>query len=163
MYKKINKFGGVILPFIIFISVLLISSGVNGREVISNLPIDNEYRLKFVDSSDYELGLSSISKVVLPVEVLGAEEVGEFIKLTSYENAVVYAPISCVVIKNNGDELVLKAGKITCNIKEIICGTKAGESLNCGDVVGTLKGNYLLIKVFWGDRKLSLQEIEAMI
>lgn len=163
MYKWVIKFGGTIVSVSLFISMFLVSGRFKGKEFFSNLPIENEYRLKFVDSVDYELGLSATIKIIYPVDILKLEEINGLIKIYSLESSIVYAPIDCNVVSNNPNEIVLKYNKLKCSISNIISGVKSGTNLSCGDVIGSLKSDYLLLKVFWGDRQLTLKEIEVMI
>ena len=97
MITWINKFGGVL-----FFSICMFSSFLHlliegGFASLSKLPLDNEYRLKFVDSVQYEIGLSEIIKIIYPVEILSYRENSGVIEVKTYENSVVYSPIDCVI------------------------------------------------------------------
>lgn len=167
MIKYTTKLGSIVLPLVVLLSVMLSSvPKVDVYENLNGFYLDNEYKLKFVDSVDYELGLSDASKIIMPVTILKAEldSLG-WIKLTTYENSVVYTPIETMVVGvDSVNKIVkLKTSKITIELKNLICGQKEGVKLFCGDVIGSVQGNVLLVKVFWGDKLLSLEELEAII
>lgn len=162
MNKIINKHGGVILVFLMLFSMFVIPIK-NELEKEINLPIENEYRLKFVDSVDYELGLTESIKIIYPVEILDFCEKDGYINIKTYENSIVYAPFDCFVVYASQNEVEIKLNKITCKIKNLICGVGEGTKISCGDIIGTVSNDLLLVQVFWGNRQLGLSEIEAMI
>ena len=100
-----------------------------------------------------------------PIEILSVTEDSGSIVLTTYENAVVFAPVDCVVnsANKNNYELELRSGKLTVVISGIISGVVAGNKLSCGDIIGTVRGTSCAIKVFWGTKLLSLDEIKALL
>lgn len=166
MRKWILKVSGVVVPIVLCISMVLVIGGVSRAGYIQNLfETENDYRLKFVDSTDIELNLGATDKVILPVDVESAFEEDGNIVVKTRENAVALSPINCKVssVNSNNAEIELKAGNITVVLIGIISGVKTGNCLNCGDVIGTIKGTRCVVKVFWGTRKLSLEEIRMLI
>lgn len=166
MKKTIYKLSSVLIPVVLGISVALglINFGVNGKVSKFFLEAENDYRLKFVDSSDYELSLSGTEKVILPVEVLDISEKSEAICVTTNTNEIVMCPINCLVKSRmaNGD-ITLGLGNLSCIISGVVSGVEVGDSLQCGEVIGTVKGNKLYLQVYWGTRKLSLDELRALL
>ena len=167
MKKLIYKLSIVIVPIVLcFSMVLVLNVHGDSEKYTQNLfETENDYRLKFVDSTDYELSLGSTDKIILPVEIISATEENGEIVITTYENAVILAPVACSVnsVIPVSSEIELKSGNIVVVISNIITGVKTGDSLLCGDVIGTVKGNTCNLKVFWGSRKLTLAEIKAII
>jgi len=167
MKRMVCKLSIVLVPIVLcFSMVLVINAYESSATYTQNLfDTENDYRLKFVDSTDIELSLGTTNKVILPLEILSAIEEGGSILITTYENAVVYSPVDCLVNSVNAlnSEIELKSGNITVVLTGILSGVKAGNKLVCGDVVGTVKGNTCAVKVFWGTRKLSLEEIKVLL
>lgn len=164
MKNCIFKILAIALPIAVAISFCILGKNNLVVEDLSGImPIENEYRLKFVDSVDYDIGLSSSFKAMAPVEIVGIEPSGEWIKVYTAENAVVVAPIQCKVVHRGADSITLQAGKITVDLKNIIVGTMVGNSLEIGQLVGTVCGDYCLIKVYYGERLLTAEEIEALL
>lgn len=163
MIKWINKFGGLVLVGVCILSTILNVALKIDFASLSNLPLDNEYRLKFVDSIEYEMGLSSIIKLIYPVEVLSYSEKEGKIEIKTYENSIIYAPTKCKVENKTKNVIKLKSGNLSCVIYNIISGVSVGEDIQCGDVVGSIIGDSFCIDVFIGDNQLSLSELEAII
>ena len=163
MITWINKFGGVLFFCICMFSSFLHLSIEGGFASLSKLPLDNEYRLKFVDSVQYEIGLSEIIKIIYPVEILSYRENSGVIEVKTYENSVVYSPIDCVIENKGNNKICLKAGNIMCAVSNIICGVEDQKAIACGDVVGSIIGDSFFVEVFIGSERLSLSDIEAII
>ena len=167
MKKFILRVSIVVVPIVLCVSmVLAINVHKEGLSYTQSLfETENDYRLKFVDSTDFELGLGSTDKIILPFEILSAREEGGFIVLETYENSIILAPADCVVNSVNpvNSETELQVGNITVILSNIVSGVRSGNRLACGDVIGTVKASECLLKVFWGERKLSLDEIRAVI
>ena len=165
MKKTLFKISLFVVPVVLGISMVLVlntyQNNFNTAKFL--LEAENDYRLKFVDSTDYELMLGETSKVLLPFEILNAEEVEGSIILTTYENSVILAPVDSKVLSVSNNELELGSGNITCVLSGVISGVKAGNELSVGDVLGTVKGTTCSIKVFWGTRKLSLEELKSLL
>ena len=163
MFSRFFRAGEVILPFVLFFSFVLFQvPQVNVYESLNGLYMDNQYKLKFVDSVDYELGLSSVYKIILPIEILNMEEENGWIKLTSYENSVVYAPLDATIY-SHGDEIKLKTSSLTIIIKNLLCGVKNNTVIKVGEIIGTINGSHLFVQVLWGERLLSIEEIGALL
>ena len=60
-------------------------------------------------------------------------------------------------------ELELKNNNIRLVITGLISGVVAGKKIQCGEVLGTVDGNQCVVNVFWGDRRLSLEELKVVI
>ena len=159
------KFSLVCVPIILGFSMVLLfnvlqNSSLNAKTFIE----ENDYRLKFVDSTNFELSLGETDKVIMPLEILDVTEVDGSIIITSHENSVIYSPIACTVTSVlSGSEVELKSNNLRCVISGIISGVQTGNVLDCGDVIGTLKGNTCALKVFWGTKKLTLEELKALL
>ena len=164
MKNWLFKISTIVVPVVLSVSIVFAFNSFKGttKNVFEN---EDEFKLKFVDSTDYELNLSGTSKVVLPIEILSAEEINGSVVLTTYENAVIYSPIDCQVSSVSFDksEVEVVCNNIRCVISGIITGVKVGNVLHCGDVMGTVKGNRCSIKVFWGTRLLSLEELKGLL
>lgn len=156
----------VVVPILLGVSTIFLfnaykSLNLNGKML---LEAENDYRLKFVTSADFEFSLGETNKVILPFEIIDVCEIDGSIKVTSTENAVVLSPITCVVnsVSRNG-EIELGVNNIRIIISGLISGVKAGNKISCGDCLGTLRGDSCFVKVFWGTRKLSLEELKALL
>lgn len=166
MKKTIFKFSLCCVPILLGLSMGLFlhyyeNFSLNGKTL---LEVENDYKLKFVDSNNYELYLGETQKVILPVEIVDINEVDGKIVIQTHENAVVNTPFMCTVEDVNGDGgIILKSGKITCIISGVISGVVKGSSLGVGDILGTVNGSRISVEVFWGDRKLSLEEIRGLL
>lgn len=166
MRKWIFRVSVIIVPVVLCLSMVLIVGQTKESKYAQNLfETENDYRLKFVDSNDIELNLGSTDKVLLPFDIESIEEENGDIVVTTKENSVVLSPVDCTVnlVSPLSSEVELKSGNITVVISGIISGVKTGNSLCCGDVIGTIKGNRCVVKVFWGTRKLSLDEIRMLL
>ena len=167
MKRMFFSFSIIVVPIVLCISMVLgvIKYGSSASYTQNLFESENDYRLKFVDSADVELGLGITNKVLVPLEILSVKEEDGSIILTTYENSVVFAPVDCMVnsVSGNNYEIELKSGKITVVITGIISGVSAGNKLLCGDVIGTVKGSTCAVKVFWGTRLLALDEIKALL
>ena len=167
MKKLLFSTSLVVVPLLLSISMLLVINrhGDSATYTQNLFEVGNDYRLKFVDSTDVELGLGMTNKVILPVDIFKVCEEDSKIKLTTAENAVILAPITCEVLETNREnaEIKLRSGKVLVVLDGVISGVARGNKLSCGDVIGTVKGNTCLIEVYWGSKKLSLEEIKALI
>ena len=125
---------------------------------------EQNYKLKFVDSTDY-LTLSESSTVILPFDIISAEETAEGIFVETHENAIIYSPLDCEVISYdiNTRELKLKVDSVKIKIKGLISGVKTGDKVACGQIIGTVDGASCLVEVMWGNKRLSLQELKAVL
>lgn len=166
MRKWILKLSIIVVPIVLCLSMVLVVGGTGDTEYAQNLfDTENDYRLKFVDSTDIELNLGATDKVILPFDIESVSDEGGDIVVKTKENTVVLSPVECVVNSASSltSEVELKSGNITVVIIGIISGVKTGNCLRCGDVIGTIKGTQCIVKVFWGTRKLSLDEIRMLI
>ena len=167
MRKLLNSTSLVVVPLIISISMLMLinSFGDSATYTQTLFDVGNDYRLKFVDSNDIELGLGITGKVVLPVDILGVCENGGRIVLTTIENAIIISPIECEVVDVNRElfEIKLQAGKINIILTNVLSGVSKGRKVLCGEVLGTVNGNSFFVEVYWGSKKLSLEEIKVLL
>lgn len=167
MRKLLHSTSLVVVPLILSISMLMLINRFGGSAAYTQnlFDVGNDYRLKFVDSNDVELGLGMTNKVVLPVDVLGVKEDGGRIIVTTIENAIILSPIGCEVIDVNKElfEIKLKSGEISVIITNVISGVTKGRKVLCGEILGTINGDNCFIEVYWGAKKLSLEEIKVLI
>lgn len=155
-----------IAPIIMCLSMVMLLGRVNSKDSGKTVfESEQDFKLKFVDSADYELGLSGITKVIMPLEIFSAEEKNGYIEVTTRENAVVLSPVACEVSYINGanGEIELKANNIRVVIIGLVSGVKVGDKIECGELIGTIKGEKCRFQVYFGTRKLSLSEIKVML
>lgn len=164
MKKKITyKFLSCMLAIFVLSTVAvcyLINTNLSERV----FDIENDYKLKFVDSTDYKLNLAGTEKVLLPSPILNMSEKAGKIKIEVLENSVIYAPIDCKVSEITSDgAIVLTKNKIKCKLFNLIVGVIKNKEVEVGEVIGSVNGSYLYAEVFYGKRKLSLDEIKGLI
>lgn len=166
MKKFVFKVSLIFVPILFGISFSLFFNEYklfsrNGHLLLEN---ENDYRLKFVDSNNYELYLGETVKAILPVEIIDLEETSEKIIVRTHENSVISSPISCVVNKIlNDGTITLVSGKLTIKITNVISGVNEGQSILVGDLIGTANGETIGVQVFWNNRKLTLEELRALL
>lgn len=165
MKKMSLKLAGIFAPIILGMSMIVVVVFTGGNNYSATIfESEQDYKLKFVDSTDF-LALSESSALILPFEILSAEEGPDGIIVSTYENSVILAPTNCEVLSNNVSrkELELKNNNIRLVITGLISGVVAGKKIQCGEVLGTVDGNQCVVNVFWGDRRLSLEELKVII
>lgn len=166
MQKILKMLQAIIFPIVMVLSVGLYRiSEINLKQTLSELLPNSDYKLKFVDSTEVELGLSSAEKIILPIDILSVEEKDEWINLTTYENSIIYAPLDVDVtdVDSSKQSIELKLSSLTIVLKNVITGLSSGAKVKCGEVVGSVNGSVLKVKVLWGKRVLSLEEIRDII
>ena len=165
MKKNVLKFAGILMPICLGLSMALLIH-LSGEKLsgVTFFNAEQDYKLKFVDSTDF-LTLSQSETMILPFEILSAVEKDDAIIITTYENAVVFSPLDCVVLSNlkSNNELELKSNNVRIVITGLLSGVNAGQVVSCGEVIGTVKGTTCAVKVFLGTRKLTLDELKALI
>ena len=165
MKSKIIKTIIMLTPIFLGLSMIFVLYFGVGRNYGATIfESEQDYKLKFVDSTDY-LTLGDSTTLILPFDILSAEETEEGIIVKTQENAIVYAPLDCDVISydTNSRELQLHVNSIKVLIKGIITGVSPGDKIACGQLVGTVDGNSCVIRVFWGKKCLSLQELKVIL
>lgn len=165
MKRKVIRLALFLVPIVMGVSMVLVVMVVGGNSYGATIfESEQDYKLKFVDSTDF-LSLSGTSAVILPFDIISAEDNGKRIKVTTHENAVIYAPLDCEVVfyDASSQELELKCNIVRVVISGLISGVKAGTKLVCGEVIGTVNGTSCFVQVYWGDKYLSLQELEAVL
>ena len=167
MKRMVFKIGVIIVPLILSFSMVLVLNKHGGvAQYAQNLfETENDYRLKFVDSTDVELSLGETNKVIFPVDVISAREEAGKIYVETFENAVILAPADCIVqaVNPNDSEIELVSGSIRVVLTGVISGVQAGNVISCGEVIGTVKGTECIMQVFWKSQALSLSEIRALL
>ena len=90
MKRMVFKIGVIIVPLILSFSMVLVLNKHGGvAQYAQNLfETENDYRLKFVDSTDVELSLGETNKVIFPVDVISAREEAGKIYVETFENVV---------------------------------------------------------------------------
>ena len=159
------KIIGAVAPVVLCLSLLFVMEFVGFRSTGQVFESEQDFKLKFVDSNDYELGLSGITKVILPFDVLSAEEKDDYICIKTHENAVIFAPVDCKIkkIDKSNGEIELQANNIRVVLEGVISGVSEGKTIGCGEIIGTVKGESCLIQVYLGSRRLTLSEIRAIL
>ena len=91
---------GIFAPIILGMSMILVVVFAGGNNYSATIfESEQDYKLKFVDSTDF-LALSESSALILPFEILSAEEGPDGIIVSTYENSVILAPTNCEVLRN---------------------------------------------------------------
>lgn len=165
MKNKFIKSAILSVPIVLGISMIFMLYLTGGNSYGASIfESEQDYKLKFVDSSDF-ITLGESSAVILPFEILSVENTNEGIFVKTHENAIIYAPISCAVISYDKStrELELCANSIKVRIKGLISGVREGDKIDCGQVIGSVDGNSCLVQVLWGSKKLTLEELKAVL
>lgn len=165
MKNKFGRIAMILVPIIIGISMICVIQ-ISGGNIYGATLFESEqdYKLKFVDSTDF-LSLSEMNSAILPFEIVGVVESSEGIIVTTYENSVILAPLDCKVVSNSSisQTLELESGGVRVILKNIISGVKKDNKILCGEVIGTVDGNSCIIQVYLGSKKLTLQELKAVL
>ena len=165
MKKVFKRMVLFLVPIVMGLSMVLVLSFVGGNTFGASIfESEQDYKLKFVDSTDF-LSLSGTSSVILPFDIVYAEDDGKKIKVTTHENAVIFSPLDCEVVSNDSlnQRLELKYNIIKVVITGLISGVKEGTKLQCGEIVGTVDGTTAFVQVYWGEKYLTLQELKAVL
>ena len=90
MKRKVIRLALFLVPIVMGVSMVLVVMVVGGNSYGATIfESEQDYKLKFVDSTDF-LSLSGTSAVILPFDIISAEDNGKRIKVTTHENAVIY-------------------------------------------------------------------------
>jgi len=165
MNKKILKIINMFFPVAFGVCFVIGVCFWGGKKFSANiLEAEQDYRLKFVDSTDF-LALSESDALILPFEILSVQESQDGIIVKTHENAVVFSPIDCKVVSNNtrNNEIELKCNNLSVTISGLVSGVTAGQVLECGAVIGTVMGESCLVNVCFSGRKLSLEELRSIL
>lgn len=165
MKNKFVKSAIFSVPIILGLSMIFMLYLTGGNSYGASIfESEQDYKLKFVDSSDF-ITLGESSTVILPFEILSVDDTREGIVVKTHENAIIYAPISCEVISYDKSTRVLElfANSINIRIKGLISGVCVGDKINCGQIIGSVDGDSCLVQVSWGSKKLTLEELKAVL
>lgn len=164
MINGVKKYALVCFSMLLLCSCVFLELKNTIKSAIEQVYTDNDYKLKFVDSSQVELGLSFSYKVIQPVEIIEISEQSDgWIALITHENAVVYAPVDAQVVACDNGCVSFRVSKLTITIKNMVSGVVAGQKVKCGEIVGSVNGTQLFARVQWGSKTLSYNEIKEMV